>query len=463
MRSTTKLDQELFRILLFRDDAAELLLERSSSGVRLPQVSVPAHTRTAEEITAAVKSSWNLETYCLFTLPAGPASEDGARHVVLEACRDDSLSPGMHWLPVVSCSAACFDDPCEFATMENSLAMLQQHRRGELPGPFGKPGWLPVVTEWVQAQAAGAGLALTGEFRQFNASPAFSLIRFKTDGPALWFKAVGEPNLHEHRITLKLASLFPRFLPRILASHPEWNAWLALESEGSELGENATTDAWGTAAENLALLQISSFGRRFELIHSGCKDLRPCRLVELVDPFLDAMAEFMERQTKLAPAPLSREKLLSLGRNITMSLEELDECAIPNTVGHLDVNPGNLLVCGPRCVFLDWAEGYVGPPFFAFQYLLENLRRLQGEDANRDKSLVLAYEKHWARFASPKEIVKALKTTPLLATFTCAASIGSWRNRQNIRTESAGYLRSLTRRMQREANALEDRRPVCVP
>jgi hypothetical protein len=463
MSAPTKLDQEFFRILLYRKGATELLVERTSGTLRLPQVSVPAHTRTAEQVTAAVKSSWNIETYCLFTLPSASASEDKMRNVVLETRRDDSLPPGVQWLPIVSCSAACFENLSEFAAIENSLASLEQHRRGELPGAFGKPGWLQVVTEWVEAQAASAGLALTGEFRQFNASPTFSLIRFEANGPALWFKAVGEPNLHEYSITLKLASLFPEFLPRILASRSEWNAWLALESEGSELGENATTDAWSTAAESLALLQISSFGRRFELIKSGCKDLKPCRLVELVDPFLDAVAQLMELQTKPIPAPLSRPELLSLGRNITLSLEELDEGAIPNTLGHLDVNPGNLLVRGARCVFLDWAEGYVGPPFFALQYLLENSRRMRGEDANRDRSLLLSYERQWTRFASRKEIAKALKNTSLLATFTYAASIGSWRNLENIRPESAAYLRSLTRRMHRDANALEDRSPICVP
>jgi hypothetical protein len=464
MGTPTQFDQEVFRILLCRNDATELLFEISSNGLRIPALPIPAHARVAQEITAAIKSTWNLETYCLFTLPPDDPSHVPIRYEVVEGCRLKATPPrGMQWLPVVSLSAGAFEDPRDFAAIQDSLSTLDRYRRNELPGVFGEPGWLRMITEWVATQAAVSGLCLSGEFRQCNASPSFSLVRFETDGPALWFKAVGEPNLHEHSITLGLASLFPEFLPRILGSRPEWNAWLAMESDGIELGENATTDAWGTAVENLALLQIASFGRRFELINAGCKDLRPYRLVEFVDPFLDAMAELMERQTKLAPAALSRQELVSLGHDIRSALKELEGSAIPNTLGHLDMNPGNLLVCGARCVFLDWAEAYVGPPFFAFQYLLENSRRLHGEDPNGEQSLLSSYARHWTRFASFKEIAEVFRVAPLLAAFTYAASSSDWRNHDSIRPEHAAYLRSLTRRMKREADALEQRGLICVP
>ena len=57
MRSTTKLDQELFRILLYRNDATELLFETCSDGLRIPAIPIPAHTRFAQELTAAIEST----------------------------------------------------------------------------------------------------------------------------------------------------------------------------------------------------------------------------------------------------------------------------------------------------------------------------------------------------------------------------------------------------------------------
>src|SRR5882724_3224806 len=371
MSTRTQLDQDAFRILLYRNDATELLVETPSDGLSIPAVQVPAHTRVAEEITAAIKSTWNLETVCLFTFPPGDPTRTPFRYQVVESCRPEAIPPaGTQWLPVASLLIDAFDDSGDFAAIQNSLIAFDRYRRGELPGVFGKPAWLRTITDWVRAHATEAGLSVTGEFRQVNACPTFSLIRFETDGPALWFKAVGDPNLHEYRITLKLASVFPRFLPYILASQPEWNAWLALESAGRQLGTDSNAGTWAAAAENLALLQTSSFGRRFELINAGCKDLRPCCLADLVEPLVDTMAKLMDQQTKLSPRPLSRQEVLLLGRDIALALREFGECAIPDTLGHLDMNPGNLLVWGTRCVFLDWAEAYVGPPLFSFQYLL---------------------------------------------------------------------------------------------
>jgi thiamine kinase-like enzyme len=257
-----------------------------------------------------------------------------------------------------------------------------------------------------------------------------------------------------------LASLFPDSLPTIVASRPDWNAWLALESVGSPLDSDPT--AWATAAENLALLQLSSLRRTFDLIDSGCKDLRPCRLVDLVDPFFDTMAELMKQQTKIHPAPLSRQELDSLAQHIISAIAEIQDSAIPVALGHLDMNPDNVLVSGGRCVFLDWAEAYVGPPLFAFQYLLEHWRQLHKEDLRNEACLVACYAKHWTHFASPREIATTLRVVPLLAAFTYAVSSHNWRNHRDIQPTAAGYLRSQTRRMKREVDAWQQRRPACV-
>jgi len=462
MDTSSRSEHNLFRILLYQNEAAEVLMETTGHGLRTPALAIPRHSRIAEEITAAIETRWNLTAYCLFSLPSDGCSRDLARYQVAEVSQPERPPAGMHWFPADSLSAGQFAEPSDFAAIQESLTTLNRYGLGQLPGFFGKSGWLRPVTEWVAACATTSGLRLTGKFHQFNATPTFSLLRFETDGPALWFKAVGEPNLHEHRITLKLFSIFPAFLPSILASRPEWNAWLALDSGGSPLDADSTALAWATTATNLASLQISSLGRRFELINAGCKDLRPCALADLVDSFLNTMTELMEQQTKLSPARLSRHDLHSLGDDITSALQELGEYAIPNALGHLDMNPGNLMVSGKRCIFLDWAEAYVGPPFFSFQYLREHLRRLHGADSRHERSLLSSYVRHWTRFASPSEIATTFRLIPLLAAFAYAGR-ASWRNPEAIRPETAARLRSLTRRMKREADAIRQSRPTCVP
>jgi hypothetical protein len=441
----------LHRVILFASHGEELLVLPGQGRFRLPDVSIPPHQRVAQELTASLCRDWSQVTVSLFRLDAS-STDSETRYQVMEstdAYRSDAAALRRVSLP--SLRDCQFEQSADAMAVARAIAKCKEYAAGSKHGPFGRLGWFPELTEWVRDQIRSAGLFLNGRFRQLNASPTFSLVRFETNGPALWFKAAGEPNLHECRITLKLASAFPDFVPRIVASRPEWNAWLAFESAGCQLDANASESAWTTAAENLALLQISSFGR-FELISAGCKDLRPCLLLELVDPFLDAMAEWMEQQTKIAPAPLSRQELVSLGSNITSALKEMGDSKIPSALGHLDMNPGNLLVCGAHCVFLDWAEGYVGPPFFSFQYLLEHWRQLYGGDSRHEPLLHSSYARHWTRLASPQEITAAFRAVPLLAAFAYAAGSIRWRNRECVRPETARYLRSLTRRMKQEAD-----------
>jgi Phosphotransferase enzyme family len=462
MCTPTQLDYDSFRILLYRNDAAELLAEAQPDGLRLPLLSVPAHARVAEEITAAIKSAWNLETYCLFPLSiacSSPAQD--LRYQVVEIWGDDRGAPaGMQWVPLAALSADAFEDSTAYEAVARSLADLDRYRHSELSGAFGRLGSLRELTTWVESQAASAGLGLTGKFRQLSASPTFSLIRFETNGRALWFKAVGEPNRHEYPITLKLATSFPEFVPHILGSHPKWNGWLALEAEGAPLEAGSPQDAWEAAAENLARLQVSSLGRGFEFIEAGCKDLRPSTLMTFVDPFFDAMADLMARQTKLSPAPLDPVNLLALGRTVAAALTDLEDAGVSSTLGHLDLNPGNMLVDKERCVFLDWAEAYVGSPFFSFQYLLQHRRRLHRADAER--SMVACYAKIWSRFASMEQIATSLKLAPLLAAFAYGAAGINWQNTGCVSTGSAAYLRSLVRCMKREADVFSKARPVCA-
>jgi hypothetical protein len=457
-------DHDTFRVLLYRNQATELLLEEAENSLRIPTVTIPGHSRVAEQITAAVEERWNLVTCCLFSFPNLGNANASTCCQVAEVCHSDPGPPaGMHWLPVNSLSISQFTEPVDFAAIQHSQEALDHYWRADLPGAFGKPGWIRDVTEWVAECAMAAGLRLTRKFCQFNASATFSLLRFDTDGPALWFKAVGESNVREYAITLHLSHLLSGYVPRMIASNSKWNAWLSLEAEGQHLSDTSSSEEWQNVAATLADLQIASFGNGLHLIDSGCRDLRAYLLLEQVDPFFDCMAELMGNQAKPTPAPLTRPELAILSAAVREAVEELLESEIPNVLGHLDCNPGNILVSQKRCIFLDWAEGCVGHPFFTFEYLREHWRRFHGTDSQYEQSLVSSYARHWSCLASPEEIATNLRLVPLLAAFTYAAGSVDWRNLERIRPETAGYLRSLTRRMQREAAVLQQERPTCVP
>src|SRR5216683_2653194 len=324
MRTSTQLDHDLYRVLLYRHDACELLLESTADGLELPVVCLPRFTRVAEKLTAGIKDRWNLDTCCLFPVLEGISSSVSIPFHVVELSRCEAETPAaMRWLAATSLSAADFRDHDDFVAVQASLVRLEGFRRGELPGAFGKPGWLETVTEWVAARAATARLSLTGKFRQLNASATFSLLRFETDGPALWFKAVGEPNVHEFSITLALARLFPHFVPRVIGHRTDWNAWLGVEAVGTHLSDTTPLSNWQQAAATLASLQIASCGHGLHLIDAGSKDIRICSLVPQVEPFFERMAKLMELQAKSTPLPLARAEIRSLSEEVRSCLDEL--------------------------------------------------------------------------------------------------------------------------------------------
>jgi hypothetical protein len=463
MRTSTQLDYDLCRVLLYRRDASELLLESKADGLGLPVVPVLRFRRVAEELTAGIKDRWNLDTCCLFPVLQGISSPLSIPfHVVELSSREAETPAAMRWMAATSLSAAEFRDHDDFVAVQASLVRIEGFRRGELPGAFGKPGWPRTVTEWVAERAATVGLSLTRKFRQLNASATFSLVRFETDGPALWFKAVGEPNVHEFPITLAVARLFPHFVPRVIGHRADWNAWLSVEAEGTHLSGTAPLSNWQQAAATLANLQIASCGHGLRLIDAGSKDIRICSLVRQIEPFFERIAELMELQTKPTPLPLDRAEIRSLSENVRWGLDELNAVNIPNTLGHLDFNPDNILVSPEQCVFLDWAEIYVGHPSFTFQYLLEHWRRFHGIEPDREKILASSYALPWRAVASADEIAKCLRLAPLLAAFACAAHLNGRNPNVCRRPDTAAYLRGLVRRMKRESDALRERRVTCV-
>jgi hypothetical protein len=251
MCTSTQLGHNIFRILLYRNAATELLLESASRRLRLPAVMVPTHARVAEEITTAITSTWSLETYCLFPLRGGHSSHGRIQYQVAELSRPSNECPsGMAWWPIESLSSNTFEDSSDFEMIETSRETLHQNSSGEPAGAFGGPGWMNRVTAWVEAQAIVSRLSLTGKFRQLNSSPTFSLIRFETNGPAVWFKAVGEPNLREFPITMKLGERFPTFVPKVIGSRREWSAWLAIEADGTCLvNQSLWGQKWGSVRQ----------------------------------------------------------------------------------------------------------------------------------------------------------------------------------------------------------------------
>jgi hypothetical protein len=445
-------ERETCRVIVLGRDGTEVLLKTAEAGFAFPAVEIPRWERSAENLTAALGRDWGCDAVCLFT--PNLSSEDGnsnGKHYEVMECRREQHIRGMDWKPVHSLNPDSFEDEAEFQILTQCLHELAGYEH-DPSSPFAQRGWLTRLRGWVAETIGALGLELGASFRQYNASPAFSLIRFETNGPAVWFKAVGEPNLREFPITLKLTELFPRFTPEILGTKPEWSAWLSLEVEGTNLGDTKEIASWQKAATGLAELQIESISRSDSILNSGARDLSTDVLLTSIDPFLEVIAQLMEEQPKIPPATLGRQELSLLKLCIKDSLTLLEDLRIPNTLGNLDLNPGNVMISVDRCIFLDWTEAYVGNPFFTFQYLLEHAGRA---DSTTTGNLVAAYCAQWKASVSPAAVTDALASAPLLAVFVYALGNDRWKRPEELQEPVfAGCLRSLSRRMYLEAKTL---------
>ncbi len=452
-----------YRLIVTRRNASEILLSPNGTGWTLPQVEIHQQQRAAEQLTAQVSRVLGLETYCSFVPSHRTSGRNGeAKCAVMESVRHNDKAPaGTYWMPrtvAVGCG-----DAEEAAAIRESLEELDSYARGERPGPFARPGWLRELFSWTQEQVAPLGLRVTGDFRQLSASPTFSLIRLETDDCALWFKATGEPNSHELPVSLLLARLFPSHVPRILGVHPSWNGWLSAEVTGTALDEISDCSTWERVARELAELQIASIGKSRELLEGKCKDLRLLGLVKFIDPFLARMDEFMAAQEKKTPAPLANSELASLGEGLKESCSLLQSFRLPDTLGHIDLNPGNILVSPSHCVFLDWAEGCVTNPLVTFEYLRRHLERGGVQEPVADSRLSAAYLRPWAAFFSSDDLRRALAAVPPVAVFVHAIAGDAWRTLDPASNPAlAGYFRGLTRRIYRDAVLAAEGSELCL-
>lgn len=171
----------------------------------------------------------------------------------------------------------------------------------------------------------------------------------------------------------------------------------------------------------------------------------------------------MKRQTKATQQVLTEEELHVLQVRIEDCLDRLINLRIPDALGHLDPNPGNIILSTEGCTFLDWAEAYVGNPFFTFQYLLEHLRRRTHKDPSAESRLSNTYIQEWQSVLSSSVINECLQLTSLIAVFAFAVGTKTWKDPETLKNSTrAGFVRSLVRRMFREANELNSRTLVCL-
>jgi hypothetical protein len=448
-------------LVITREAHREVLVLGEDSEYRLPSIEIPRRERAAPHINDAVRRLWGIESVCLFAAPASPGSDsDGTRRCyVVEARRFDGA--GAHdssWVSVRDpgrCRRLRVEDA---DTLRSALAETAAFEAGEDGPHFVRSGWFEEVTGWVRRQVPHHGWLLDERWTQYAMGPDFCLIRFETTGPCVWFKAAGT---REYAISLALAELRSEYLPRHLAKNFAWHGWLMADAAGFRLDECDSLQAWSTAASSLAALQIDSACSSEALIAAGCHDLRTGEIEKAIDPFIAAVAELMAAQPTCPPRILTDADLRTVAARLREGCALLGTLPILPCLGHGDLNPGNMIVEGKGAVFLDWAAGMVGHPFFSCEYLLALFRRLHPDRTGWTAAIRAAYLLPWRRFCPAEAIEQSLAWMPLVAPLAWALRL--WRGQPRsggTDVYTARLLRSIARRLHGEAMLLEGKGSV---
>jgi hypothetical protein len=457
MSASAPIHSVAWRVLLLRKKASEFLVFEAESGLLLPTVDIPTHSRTAQALNAGIQTRWGLDVYSLYAIEFADTCST-VRYHAAEVLQQDAEAPrSAKWVSVDDACHLRFGEGSDSAAVQAWVERPGTRETNTSHPPFDNTGWFPVVREFVQDAIQKIPLRLAGPFLQCNASPSFSLIRFATDGDAVWFKAVGEPNAREFPLTVFLSSTLPTYTPRVLAIQPLWNAWVMLDIAGVPLAQTEDPSAWCNAARDLARMQVASIGMTGDLLGCTPRDVRAGALLEQVKPFFALMEEWMDRQTKTSPARLSRSEIEQLECDTRNALLAMQLDGIPDTLGHLDLNPENVMTANGETVFLDWSEGCVGHPFLSFAHLLEYLLRTFGTNTRQESALIRAYLDAWEPLGLTDTPEAMLSTSVFLAIFAHAVSTDLWRDSgRMLEPATAGYYRSLARRMKRYRDRVQD-------
>jgi hypothetical protein len=449
----------MYRLILVRPDSRAVLAIHTAEGYRLPSICIPHGTRPAREIQKTVKSTWGLHVLVLEFLQG---NDDSAVCAVAELLLPNSNSELTAIAPGKIMTAEL---------TESQRADLLSLLSASMESPLSRLGWIEEAIAWVESLARIKLLSRKG-IEQFNAGRSFSLIRFHTeDGSDFWLKATGRPNTHEYSVTVCLHSLSgpgsPRYLPMLIGTRPEWNAWL-MSGEAKPIPEIPATacDArplLEDAVLSLARLQTAAAARSNDLLKAGAFDQRLESVSGHSEELFDYLGHAMsfQRSTKVPPIDSQRlRRIYTAFKHICNRLQDLN---IPDSIVHGDMNRGNILR-SDRCQFIDWSEAYIGNPLVSLWHLLL-LNRV--EDIRKRESLnhifINRYKKEWADLCGPDTFEEALLYMPMFAAASTLYGRGDWLNspkRNDPHWQS--YSRMLARHMDRAVHALELQEAPCL-
>jgi hypothetical protein len=424
-----------YRIAMVQPGSDAILVLDVAGRYCLPRVRIPQWTRPAQQLGKTIRATWGLDVLILNTVKT---SDSYGPCVVAELLTKGASSDFKR----VTLSGIGNSELSGEERFDVELTLT-----GKSKGVFSQVGWINEALAWIE-NASRRKCSSKRDIEQLNAGAEFALLRVRSDdGCGYWLKATGRPNVHELSITFRLSELCPHYLPRLIGTRNDWNAWLT-EDSSNPLADAPTAQALVCATKKFALFQLKTLDSVDDLFAAGAFDQRLPVLTAQVDEVIAYLIDAMPRQTSTQVAPLSGDRLLELGEILRYACLRMKALGIPDVLIHNDLNLGNILFRGTDCVFTDWAEAAIGNPFLSCERLCQ-LNRDHRDD------VCAVYRRAWSYRVSAASVDEAFALMPLLAIYAYLYGRGDWLERGNTLPQFESHARSLARHMDRAAQAPE--------
>jgi hypothetical protein len=182
------------------------------------------------------------------------------------------------------------------------------------------------------------------------------VLRVPIAGGVVWFKACGEVQVFEPRLSARLYARWPDRVGEVLA-YDEQRAWLLLGDAGVPIWERGNPpEAWFEVLPLYGELQRGETVSADDHIAHGVPYLPlsrlPARYAELLESELPLEREELDRLDAFSPR---FERLCA----------ELATGALPPTLQHDDLHMGSVYERHGRFRLLDWGDSSISHPFFS--------------------------------------------------------------------------------------------------
>lgn len=216
-------------------------------------------------------------------------------------------------------------------------------------------GFLATARAWISSELNAAGMVPTGPSRQVRVRPWSTQLVTPTTRGRTWFKANCAGLTHEAALHAELGRVGGGFVDPPIAVH-RTEGWLLTHDRGPTLAERGDLGLrqWCELVQEAARLQRHVADMPL-VQDTGLVDCSPATVVARFDTLLTHFSSLPSS----SPCHLAGDEARAIGAarsRVEEAVMVLEDSALPVTLNHGDLHPGNVLMVDEQPRLFDFAD-----------------------------------------------------------------------------------------------------------